>query len=64
MERECKKCGAVYELIGHDCPMRDKDFLKCDFCGGILFSWNGGVWDTSRLISYPLVKDFTVSFDG
>ena len=24
MEKVCKNCGAKYEIIEHDCPMRDK----------------------------------------
>ena len=53
MEKICKKCGAKYKIIGHDCPMRDKDNLKCDFCGEILISWNGGVFYSRKLISGP-----------
>jgi len=53
MEIECKKCGAVYKIIEHEYPMRDKDFLKCDFCDCIIYNWNGGVFYSSKLISEP-----------
>jgi hypothetical protein len=38
--------------------MRDKDVLKCQFCGNIIFSWNAGVIYSKELISGPTKTDF------
>lgn len=56
MEKECKKCGAIYEIIESDYPMRDKDSLKCDCCNNTILNWNGGVIYSSKLISGPKIK--------
>ena len=53
MLKECKKCGAIYEISEHDCPMRDKDSLRCDYCDSIIHSWNGGHFCSAKLISEP-----------
>ena len=53
MKKECKKCGAMYEIIEHNYPMRDEDSLKCDFCNITIHSWNGGGICSSKIISKP-----------
>ena len=50
--KTCKHCGRVWELSGVNVPMRDKDKIVCK-CGETLFSWNGGVVFTAKLISDP-----------
>ncbi len=50
---ECSKCGARYELNSISLPVRDKDNIKCKYCGTIIYSWNGGYMFTDKEISGP-----------
>jgi predicted Zn finger-like uncharacterized protein len=52
-EKECKNCGAIYQIIAQDYPMRDKDSIKCEYCGDILLSWNGGIIYSSKNVTGP-----------
>lgn len=47
---ECSKCGSIYDIFKHHCPMRDQDTLACEVCGETLRSWNGGVYYSLSLI--------------
>jgi len=40
-EVECKTCGAVYRLTQIHIGMRDKDNIRCRYCGTVIKSWNG-----------------------
>jgi len=53
MAKECKTCGAIYELEQQDYPMRDKDTIYCQYCGREIISWNAGVIYSISYISEP-----------
>jgi len=36
-----KTCGAVYRLTEIHVGVRDKDQLRCHYCGKVMYSWNG-----------------------
>ncbi len=44
VERRCAKCGSLYRVERFHSPMRDKDEIECEVCGGVLIKWNGGVF--------------------
>ena len=41
---ECSECGAEYEVLELKSYSRDKDCLRCEKCGNVLRSWNGGIY--------------------
>ncbi|GHV79046.1 hypothetical protein AGMMS49944_08370 [Spirochaetia bacterium] len=60
MEKQCSKCGAVYKITSEDYPMRDRDSLKCEFCGETYFSWNCGKIYSRELISGPTKDEYKI----
>lgn len=50
---KCENCGTEYEIENQDYPMRDKDSIKCEFCGYTLLEWNAGVIYSAKNISPP-----------
>ena len=55
---KCNNCGAEYEIESQDYPMRDKDSIKCSFCGYTLLKWNAGVIYSAKIISPPTIVNF------
>ena len=55
---ECPVCGAKYKLIKQHYPMRDKDKIRCKYCGREIISWNGGVIYDIEYLGGP-TKTFT-----
>ncbi|TKB23489.1 hypothetical protein FCL47_22300 [Desulfopila sp. IMCC35006] len=49
----CEKCGARYELTSISLPVRDKDNIKCNYCGTIIYSWSGGCTFNDKELSGP-----------
>jgi predicted Zn finger-like uncharacterized protein len=57
-EKTCQNCGAVYQIEEQSYPMRDKDSIKCNYCGNIIHTWNGGVICSAKNISGPIKGNY------
>jgi transposase-like protein len=49
-EKECPRCGSLYEVRMVQLPIRDKDSFDCLICDHELDTWNGTTFPSYLLL--------------